>query len=99
MSDAVYIPEAEHTYAEWLKQHPKGYVINAPRSGVQPMVWHQADCDHIQTYEDGASVKGTRMKVCCMNPGDLAVWAMEHGRELTYCKDCRTQWVKQHKSV
>jgi hypothetical protein len=47
-SDAVYIPEVEGTYATWLRQHPQGFVINAPRSGPQPMTWHQADCDTIQ---------------------------------------------------
>jgi hypothetical protein len=37
-ADAVYIPEVERTYADWLKEHPKGYVINAPKSGTQPMM-------------------------------------------------------------
>jgi hypothetical protein len=97
-ADAVYIPEAERTYAEWLKNHKDGYVINAPKSGTQEMVWHQADCEHIQVYEDAASVKGARMKVCSMNPGALAVWAMSHGRDLHYCQTCQDNWAKKHRT-
>jgi hypothetical protein len=97
MTDAatVYIPELESTYSAWLRQHPKGYVINAPRFGTQPMTWHQADCDTIQVYEDATSVEGAKMKVCSLNPGALAVWAMANGRELHYCQVCRDKWLKE----
>jgi hypothetical protein len=98
-ADAVYIPEVEGTYADWLRQHPSGYVINAPKSGTQPMMWHRADCEHIQPFENTHLVEGDWLKACSLNPGALAVWAMTHGRELHYCKDCRDMWLKEQRST
>src|SRR5690349_16765816 len=96
-ADAVYIPEVEHTYAEWVKQHPRGYVINAPKSGMQAMVWHRADCDTIQPFKDTHLVEGDYLKACSLNPATLAVWAMTHGRELHYCQACRDRWLKEQR--
>jgi hypothetical protein len=92
-ADAVYVPEQNNTYSKWLGQHPTGFVINAPNSGAHALVWHRADCEFIQVYEDASST--TNPKACSLNPGALAVWAVTHGGTLHYCQGCRDRWLKE----
>jgi hypothetical protein len=96
---AVYLPEREARYAAWLHEHPHGFVINAPKSGAQPMFWHRADCDTIQPYEDTRLVEGDYIKACSLDPGALAVWAVSRDRRLNYCQACRDRWLKEQRTA
>lgn len=46
MSKPVF-PLSDDDFQSWQKQHPDGYIINAPKTGNSEMMWHQAQCMHI----------------------------------------------------
>ena len=102
MSDLsrVYLPESEANYARWVRQYPKGYVVNAPKSAAsnKDMMWHRADCGHIQPDGILHFVEDDDLKVCSLDPGALAVWACARGRGLDYCESCRDKWVSEQRT-
>jgi hypothetical protein len=97
----VYVPEAENGYATWVRQNQRGYVVNAPKAAAnkQPMKWHRADCKHIQRDGKSHFVEGGEVKACSLNPGELAVWACDRGRNLEYCDTCRTKWESEQRKA
>jgi hypothetical protein len=104
--DAVFLPDTEEAYAAWVKEHHNGYIMNlSSGEAVKPlMVWHQANCGHIQPDGKLLFVEGQHLKACCDNPGVLAVWAVnwamsrKHSQSVSswYCVDCRIEWNRVH---
>ena len=95
MSDAVYRPESDDAFQTWQREHPDGYVINAPKTGDGAMMWHQSRCMHIYgDYEDFGSYMH-KIKACATNPGELARWVKARPNPLTYCQTCQAEWAKR----
>jgi hypothetical protein len=86
----VTLPSKEADYDKWMRQHPRGYVINAPKtpSPAALMVWHRAHCHHIRPDGTTRFVEGPFMKACAMDPGELAKWAKSRTDALNRCPDC-----------
>jgi hypothetical protein len=55
------------------------------------MMWHRADCGHIQPDGVLRFVEGDDMKACSLNAGELAVWACSRGKQMDYSDTCRTK--------
>ena len=95
---ALVIPTTEEAYTAWVATHPHGFVINAWKvpdnkpSNARSMMWHRADCSHIEPGEGIPYVTRDTMKVCATDPGPLAVWAKNRSEPLEYCKDCQQKW-------
>lgn len=89
----VSLPVDDQSYADWVTAHQHGFVINAHKTHSVPMVWHRADCGHIQP--DGVLhwVSGSYLKACSLNPGALAEWAKGRPEALVYCQTCRDKWI------
>lgn len=89
----VYLPDTENGYKKWMESNQRGYVVNAPRSAAnrQAMVWHRADCKHLQPNGKSQYVEGADLKACSLDPGALAEWAFSYGRALDYCETCRAK--------
>lgn len=93
--DLVMLPADDQAYADWIAMHRHGYVINAHKSHSVQMMWHRADCGHIQP--DGVLhwVTGTYLKACSLNPRALAEWVKGRPEALMYCRTCRDKWVSE----
>src|SRR5690349_5045737 len=98
-SSRVVVPDTEAGYAKWIRQNQQGYVVNAPRSSMSnaKMMWHRADCGHIQPDGKLHFVEDDDMKACSLNAGELAAWACSRGRQMDYCDTCRTKWTGEKK--
>lgn len=98
-SSRVVVPDSEAGYARWIRQNQQGYVVNAPRSSMSTakMMWHRADCGHIQPGGNLRFVEGDDMKACSLNAGELAAWACSRGRQMDYCDTCRNRWNGEQK--
>lgn len=88
----IAIPVTEREYADWIAAHPHGFVINAHKTQSGKMLWHRADCQHIQPEWADHWVTGRTIKACSLNPGALAEWATAQGEALAYCQTCRDKW-------
>jgi hypothetical protein len=101
VASRVYVPESEKGYTAWMKQNPRGYVVNAPKAAItaKPMMWHRADCGHIQPDGKSRFVEDNDLKACSLDPGALAVWAFSYGRALDYCDTCRTKWENDQRKA
>jgi hypothetical protein len=98
MAETVFLPETEEAYTAWVRQHPHGHVINALKGTTQtatPMIWHRADCFHIEPADSVRYVTGEFIKACALNPAVLAVWAKPRPEALNYCMDCESVWSKE----
>jgi hypothetical protein len=95
----VYMPESDRGYAAWVKQNQHGYLVNAPKSAssTKRMMWHRADCGHIQPGEGLHFVERDDLKACSLDPGALAVWACSRGKMMDYCDTCRDAWVPEQR--
>ena len=75
-------------YLAWLREHPRGYVVNAerrPRS--EYLVLHRATC-HTISGKAGSWTK-TYTKVCAKTVADLDAWAhTETGGYPSRCGFC-----------
>ena len=82
MSELV-TPETDEAFQQWRREHPAGYIINAPRAGEGEMLWNQSQCPHLYgKYEDfGSYIRKT--KACATNPAELALWATLRPNPLT----------------
>jgi hypothetical protein len=103
MDDLIELPQTEKAYRTWYKNHPHGFIINTAKipanmpDHMQGMMWHHATCDTIDPKYPGRLVTGDTMKVCSMNPGALAVWAVRRGGTLDYCTVCRDKWLSEYR--
>jgi hypothetical protein len=93
--DLITLPTQEEQYAVWVAAHPHGHVINAHKTHSVQMLWHRADCGHIQPDGILHWVTGSYLKACSLNAGALAVWAKGRPEALTYCQTCRDTWIKE----
>lgn len=94
--DVLAIPVRDAEYEAWIRHHPRGFIINVKKSSGSAMVWHRADCDHIQPDGTLRFITSAAIKACSSDPGVLAVWAVEQHMPLEYCKDCQYRWRKEH---
>jgi Family of unknown function (DUF6308) len=75
--DVTRFQDDDVGYLRWLRENPTGVVVNCER---QPhagnLKLHRATCTFISgTPRKGRSWTGPYVKVCAVNPQDLAVWA------------------------
>jgi hypothetical protein len=100
----IVFPKTENEYNAWIAAHrDDGHVVNAWKRSRQVaehlrgLIWHRADCGNIEPFGALKYVEGDTMKACSTNPGALAMWAMERGEPLRFCKNCRDKWLKEQR--
>jgi hypothetical protein len=81
----------EAGYMAWVKQNPRGYVVNCERTpGPNYLILHHANCKTINGKPAlGKFWTDLYIKVCSMNLRELEGWAKKDvGGELRECKIC-----------
>ena len=80
----VVFDNGDASYAQWLHDHPRGFVLNTRRrSDPEYMVLHKAACRTVskatrQMDQNPFTGKGY-IKVCAENPDALLVWIRQEG--------------------
>ena len=96
----LVIPERDDDFKAWINQNPGGYVINANKTSgtAMPMYWHRADCIHVRwdDHPEAVWVQGDHLKICSLDPGELAAWTKSRPEPLNYCMTCRDKFAKEH---
>jgi hypothetical protein len=88
-------------YQNWLRTHPRGFVINMARS-LNPLGYsalHRATCDSIREYtqmaQDGGFTGRQYAKVCADSVRALRKWMRERGtpagRFRVECSHCEPE--------
>lgn len=80
-------------YAEWLTEHPAGYVINIRRNHCRTDARvHRAGCSTISVRHRAGKGRWTNqyVKVCAERMLEIEQWATEHaGGQILGCRSCR----------
>ncbi|MHB1560362.1 MAG: hypothetical protein ACYC61_23165 [Isosphaeraceae bacterium] len=79
-------------YRAWLTANPLGFVVNAEKAPTDRYLkLHRAACVHIQDWVDRNPTSTGYIKVCSVDPADLADWALAAtgGGKLDPCRTCR----------
>ncbi len=81
-------------YLRWLRENPKGYVLNARRKpDAEYIVLHRSNCHSISHYTANARPGGFTerdfIKVCSDSLPALRKWAQQNGRpDSSFSKEC-----------
>jgi hypothetical protein len=81
-------PESESDYLNWTRDHPVGFVVNAPRPSPRGMKLHGASCGTING--EGKNLIGKDyFKVCSENKEALIDWIDDQMKPWSVCGLCR----------
>ena len=89
MSIHMFIDDDEG-YIDWVKENPKGYVINCYRTPTASyLILHLGNCPFIASDEPNNWTTETYIKVCSDNYVHLQDWVMKSmGGELSTLCQC-----------
>ena len=80
----------EDGYLSWVREHPLGYVINAPKDHASfPNTLHRASCSFIQTPKRTNYTNPHYIKLCSQDRQELITWGESSPLGLRLCKHCK----------
>ena len=80
--------DSERDYLNWTRDHPAGFVVNAPRPSPKGMKLHWASCGTING--EGKNLIGDDyFKVCSENREALIKWIEDQMKPWSVCGNCR----------
>ncbi len=87
--DSTLTQPTNAAYLQWVKAHPNGFVVNAPRQrGLVPLKLHFANCIWISKETEQAYVGPTQYKVCSEDKQALVTEMNQQGK-LELCGVCQ----------